>query len=402
MDQEYKNQAKLVNSRPTWGNYAQDSVSVFQMPTIEGHAVRATLLATGMAAAASENRDSRYLQTLHRWWNNMVGKKMFITGGVGAIHFDEKFGADYYLPTDAYLETCAAVGSGYFHKRMFDLTQDGKYIDELERVLYNSLLTGISLSGDNYTYQNPLNAQGHKRWDWHECPCCPPMFLKITSELPDYIYSIANEQLYVNLFVGGEVKLQLNNNDHLLIRQETEYPWKGKVVLTIETNRPQKLPVHIRIPAWAKGKENPFDLYTSGVKETVLLRVNGKIRKLNVDKGYVLLDQLWKNGDHIELVLPVEPRIIEANYAVKDLRQKMAVASGPLVYCLEEDNQSVLNSLQFSVEGKMQVQFDANLLNGVNTISLTDKTGKHFSAIPYYTVGNRKGKTAYQVWLSTN
>ncbi len=396
-----KNQAKLVNSRPTWGNYAQDSVSVFQMPTIEGHAVRATLLATGMAAAASENKDSRYLQTLHRWWNNMVGKKMFITGGVGAIHFDEKFGADYYLPTDAYLETCAAVGSGYFHKRMFDLTQDGKYIDELERVLYNSLLTGISLSGDNYTYQNPLNAHNHKRWDWHECPCCPPMFLKITSELPDYIYSIANEQLYVNLFVGGEARLQLKNRDQFVIRQETEYPWKGKVALTVETKRPQKLPVHIRIPGWAIGKENPLGLYTSDLNTVVKLFVNGRPHKISIDKGYAVLNQLWKSGDRIELVLPVEPRVIEANRAVKDLQRKVALASGPLIYCLEEDNQSVLDAFQFPRKVNMQLLYNSNLLNGVNTISVKDKTGKHFSAIPYYTVGNRKEKTAYRVWLST-
>ena len=171
-------------NRPSWGDYAQDSISVFKQKTIEGHAVRATLLATGITAVALESHAPQYIQTADQLWNNMVGNRMFITGGVGAIAHDEKFGPDYYLPTDAYLETCAAVGAGFFSQRMNELTGNGKYMDEFERVLYNNVLTGVSLSGDKYTYQNPLNANDHSRWAWHSCPCCPPMFLKMVSTMP--------------------------------------------------------------------------------------------------------------------------------------------------------------------------------------------------------------------------
>ena len=156
---------------------AQDSIPFFEQKTIEGHAVRATLFATGATSAALENRSPEYIAAVSRLWDNMIGKRMFITGGVGAVHFDEKFGPDYFLPTDAYLETCAAVGAGFFSQRMNELTGDAKYMDELERTLYNNVLTGISLSGTQYTYQNPLNSAKHARWGWHDCPCCPPLSL---------------------------------------------------------------------------------------------------------------------------------------------------------------------------------------------------------------------------------
>lgn len=171
--------------RPTWGDYAQDSIPVLEQKTIEGHAVRSTLLATGVTAAAIENRDPRYIQTASTLWDNMAGHRMFVTGGVGAIADDEKFGSDFFLPNDAYLETCAAVGAGFFSQRMNQLMGDGKYMDEYERVLYNNVLTGILLAGDQYTYQNPLTAEHHNRWEWHGCPCCPPMFLKMVSQIPD-------------------------------------------------------------------------------------------------------------------------------------------------------------------------------------------------------------------------
>lgn len=172
-DAQYNAPEHGEHSRPTWGDYAQDSIPVFEQQTIEGHAVRATLLATGITTAALENHSPKYIETAKRLWDNMTGRRMFITGGVGAIHEDEKFGPDFFLPPGAYLETCAAIGAGFFSQRMNELTGKGMYMDELERVLYNSLLTAVSLKGDNYTYQNPLNAEKHNRWEWHGCPCCP-------------------------------------------------------------------------------------------------------------------------------------------------------------------------------------------------------------------------------------
>ena len=159
-----------------------------------------------------ENRDQRYVDAASSLWDNMVGRRMFITGGVGAIANDEKFGDDYYLPNDAYLETCAAVGAGFFSQRMNQLTGKGKYIDELERVLYNGVLTGISLSGDNYTYQNPLVSDHHHRWEWHDCPCCPPMFLKIMGAIPEFIYAVTSDGIMINLFIGSDAEIKVGNN----------------------------------------------------------------------------------------------------------------------------------------------------------------------------------------------
>ena len=189
----------------------------------------------------------------------MVGKRMFVTGGVGAIHEDEKFGPDYYLPSTAYLETCAAIGAGFFSQRMNELTGKGMYMDELERILYNSLLTAVSLSGDNYTYQNPLNAENHNRWAWHGCPCCPPMFLKITSALPGFIYAQDKEAIYVNLFMGSQAAVSLSENNKIGILQETDYPWGGSVKITVSPQKKSRFSVKVRIPGWALGRGTLMD-----------------------------------------------------------------------------------------------------------------------------------------------
>ena len=256
--------------RPAWGDYAQDSVPVLQQNTIVGHAVRATLLATGVATVAAENKDPRYVEAATSLWDNMVGRRMFITGGVGAIANDEKFGDDFFLPNDAYLETCAAVGAGFFSQRMNELTREGKYIDEFERVLYNGVLTGISLPGDNYTYENPLVSEQHHRWEWHDCPCCPPMFLKMMGAIPDFIYSASSEGILVNLFIGSSAEFQIGNGK-VRIRQVTNYPWEGNIAITVEPEQASDFTIKVRIPGWATGHENPFGLYHSQVTDSPTL-----------------------------------------------------------------------------------------------------------------------------------
>lgn len=397
-DQKYQETGK----RPSWGDYAQDSISVFKQNTIEGHAVRATLFATGIAAIALENKSPEYLQTLQRLWTNMVGKKMFITGGIGAIHNDEKFGPDYFLPTDAYLETCAAVGAGFFHDRMFHLTHDAKYIDELERVLYNSLLTGISLSGDRYTYQNPLNAHGHERWEWHSCPCCPPMFLKMVSSLPEYIYSLDSRKLFVNLFVGSDASFKIDGNT-VSLSQKNNYPWQGNISITVNPARNQTFPLLIRIPGWARGIENPFGLYKSNLNSGVVLKVNGKPSKIKLINGYAEVMRNWKKGDRVELLLPMQPRYVSANEAVKDLKGLSVIASGPFIYAIEAVDNAGVNKISFKTAIPLTSKFDSQLLKGVKVInaSSNDKAGKKvlFTAIPYYAIGNRKSSSGYKVWV---
>nr|WP_068891126.1 beta-L-arabinofuranosidase domain-containing protein [Pedobacter panaciterrae] len=385
-------------NRPSWGDYAQDSISVFKQKTIEGHAVRATLLATGITAVALESHAPQYTQTADQLWNNMVGNRMFITGGVGAIAHDEKFGPDYYLPTDAYLETCAAVGAGFFSQRMNELTGDGKYMDEFERVLYNNVLTGVSLSGDKYTYQNPLNAHDHSRWAWHSCPCCPPMFLKMVSELPNYIYASSGDRLFVNMFIGSNANIRLANKTLIAISQKTNYPWEGKINLSVNPEKESTFSLSLRIPGWARGKENPYDLYRSDLPSSYTLLVNGNPVENTINNGYTVINRKWKKGDKVELQLPMKPRFVTANDQVKDLKNSVAIASGPIVYSLEAADNSNVEQLQVDTNATLEMQYRNDLLKGVNVVTGKSLTGKTFTAVPYYAVGNREIK-GYKVWL---
>lgn len=391
--------------RPTWGDYAQDSIPVLEQKTIEGHAVRATLLATALTAAAIETQDPRYIQTANNFWDNMVGRRMFITGGVGAIAQDEKFADDYYLPNNSYLETCAAVGAGFFSQRMNELTGDGKYMDEFERMIFNGVLTGISLSGNKYTYQNPLISDHQHRWGWHDCPCCPPMFLKIMSAVPDFIYAPVDNGIAVNLFIGSRAEITGASGQHLFIEQSTEYPWNGKINLTLYPDHETNIDLKIRIPGWALGTENPFDLYQSDLKGSITIRLNENRVDAKPMNGYVTLSRSWKKGDVVELELPMEPRVVKANDNVKDLQGTVALASGPIVYCFEDISNKGLKDLKIDTASPMEIKFDGKLLNGMNIIT-GQGTGKNrakvsFTAVPYYAAGNLKPEDSYKVWIGT-
>lgn len=385
------------HSRPCWGEYSQDSIPVLEQKTIEGHAVRATLMATGLAAAALENQSPQYIETAKRLWENMAGKQMFITGGVGAIHEDEKFGPDYFLPTDAYLETCAAVGAGFFSQRMNQLTCNARYMDEVERVLYNNVLTGVSLSGDKYTYQNPLNTDKPDRWEWHVCPCCPPMFLKIMSAMPSYIYAYQGDNIYVNLFIGSEVRIPIDKNNSVRLKQLTSYPWHGAVSIQVNPDKAGTFSIKVRIPGWAQGTENPYGLYQSNLKAPVKLKVNQKDILLRIVDGYAEISREWKKGDHIELELPMQPRLITASEAVKDLRGQVALASGPVIYCFEDADNPELPTLTLQPQTPLELSHDNDLLHGVNIIKCQSKIPA--KAIPYYAVANRKESHSYKVWI---
>ena len=390
-------------ARPAWGDYAQDSIRVFDQPAIVGHAVRATLLATGIAAAAYENGNADYIATAKRWWDDMAGKKLFVTGGVGAVHFDEKFGHDYYLPTDAYLETCAAVGVGFFSQAMNQLTGDAKYMDEFERALYNNVLAGVAASGRQYTYQNPLNTDRSERWEWHPCPCCPPMFLKIVSATPEFIYARDDRTVYVNLFIGRDADIALGDTQ-VHVRQQTRYPVDGKVVLTLTPEKAARFTVKVRIPGWARGEENPFGLYVSESPAAPVLSVNGTPVEIRLDKGYALLDRVWNPADRIVLELPVAPRLVRAHKAARELDGMAAIAAGPLVYCIEQADNADYARLRLDTAGSMELGYRSDLMDGTPVITGTAIDGKGakstFTAIPYYAFGNR-GNGGYRVWLPT-
>jgi DUF1680 family protein len=376
---------------------------VLQQPTIEGHAVRATLLATGVTQMALMNDDIRYTQTADRYWNNMIGKRMFITGGEGAIADGERFGKDYYLPESAYLETCAAIGAGFFTEKMNELHADGKYMDELERIIYNNLLSGISLDGSHYFYENPLAAIDHQRWAWHSSPCCPPMILKMVSALPQYIYGYNRNAVYVNLFIGSSANIKLNDNASVKVHQETQYPWKGAVKISVNPAKPAAFTLNVRIPGWAEGKENPFDLYHSNINGQVIMTVNGKPVPVNPVNGYAGINRTWKKGDVVILNLPMQPRIVTPNQAVETVKGKLALESGPVVYALEGLDNSDINSYSVKPGEALKLTYRPDLLNGVNIITgtATDSTSKQvkFTAVPFYSIGNRGKVSPYRVWL---
>lgn len=386
------------HSRPTWGDYAQDSIPVFEQQTIEGHAVRATLLATGIATAALENHSPEYIETAKRLWDNMAGKRMFVTGGVGAIHYDEKFGPDYFLPADAYLETCAAIGAGFFSQRMTELTGHAMYMDELERVMYNNMMTAVSLSGVNYTYQNPLNAVNHNRWEWHSCPCCPPMFLKITSALPGYIYAHQGDNVFVNLFMSSETHIPVAKNNTVNVKQETRYPWEGRIDIQVNPQKEGNFTMKVRIPGWARGIENPYGLYTSNLKKPVALKVNGQPVDIKLENGYAVINRTWKGNDRIELDLPVQPRIITANPNVEQVKGQVALASGPVIYCIEDVDNPEFDKISISPDAGMELTFRKDMLEGINVIKYNGDIPA--IAIPYYAVANRNRDTKHKVWIS--
>lgn len=384
--------------RPSWGDYSQDSIPVLQQKNIVGHAVRAALLATGVAATAVETKDKRYTDAASHLWDNMVGRRMFITGGVGAIANDEKFGDDYYLPNDAYLETCAAVGAGFFSQRMNELTGEGKYMDEFERVLYNGVLTGISLEGNNYTYQNPLVSDHHHRWEWHDCPCCPPMFLKMMGAIPGFIYSVADDGVKVNLFIGSQAELKIGGTN-VSLKQVTNYPWTGKITIHVEPENTSKFNIKVRIPGWARGVENPFGLYHSLMKEMPRLTINGIVSDEKPVDGYITINRSWEKGDKIELSLSMQPRLVYAHEKVHTLNNMAAIASGPLVYAFENSLTSELDRLTIDSTSVGELKYQSDLLNGVNIIEGKASSGGSYKAIPYYSVGNFKPEDRYQVWM---
>ena len=391
------------SGRPSWGAYAQDDAPVFDQKDIHGHAVRATLLCAGIAAAARQNNDERYRETAVRLWENMVYRRMHITGGVGAFADEERFGQDYMLPNNAYLETCAAVGASFFHHNMNMAFAHSRYADELERSLYNGALSGVSLKGDTYFYQNPLEADTSRtRWSWHPCPCCPPMFLKLMGMMPSCIYATDADSVYVNLFVGSRATMEVSGSK-IAIRQTTRYPWDGHVDIAVEPAQPATFAIMLRIPEWCRG-------------ETV--GINGQ--RIPTDqrvRGYVRMERTWKRGDMVELDMPMPVRQVYANPLVQADVGRSVIMRGPLVYCVESIDNSNVPGLRVPISARFGTRFDQTTLGGIVMISVPGAVAEapshrlyatspqayrarsaEIAAIPYYANANR-GPVDMAVWL---
>ena len=355
--------------RPSFGAYDQDQEPVLRQKALEGHAVRATLLGSGLTALAVVNGRQEYADAARRLWGNMTGRRMHLSGGVGASREGESFTGDYDLPNDGYLETCAAVGSAFFSHNMNLAFGESRCADELERALYNAALAGVSLRGDTYFYENPLEAgASRRRWAWHACPCCPPMFLKLMGAMPGYIYAQDAGGVYVNLFVGSRAEVALPAGK-VVVRQATRYPWQGEVKITVQPERPCEFDLSIRIPGWCQGDSSPEDLYRIVGRPaggTARLKVNGQVVEApEMVRGYARLHRVWKPGDTVELAMDMPVRRVHAHPRVKADAGRVALTRGPIVYCLEGvDNPGGVANLFVPEGAKFSAEHRRDLLAG--------------------------------------
>ena len=366
--------------------YYQDIVPVRRLTDISGHAVRCMYLYCGMADVAALKNDTGYIAAIDRLWDDVVHRNMYITGGIGSSHDNEGFTEDYDLPNlDAYCETCASVGMGLWNQRMNQLTGDSKYIDVLERSLYNGALAGISLGGDRFFYVNPLESKGdHHRQEWYGCACCPSQLSRFLPSIGNYIYASSDDALWVNLYIGNTGQIRIGETD-ILLTQETDYPWDGSVKLTISTSLPLEKEIRLRIPNWCK---------------TYDLSINGKRINVSEEKGYAVIKD-WKSQDVIALDMDMPVEIVAADPHVKENFGKRAIQRGPLVYCMEEiDNPVYFDQIQLSPSTTFQTAFASDILNGIKTIK-TNGRAQSATFIPYYAWDNRKaGKM--RVWIPYN
>ncbi len=392
------------------GHYAQDHRPVREQSEAVGHSVRAMYLYCGMADIALETGEQELIRALERLWQNMTRKRMYITGGIGSSSEGERFTSDYDLPNrDAYAETCAAIGSVMWNHRMLQLTGEARFADVMERALYNGLLSGVSIDGVKFFYINPLASDGnHHRQGWFECACCPPNLARLLASLENYIYLKNDNSIFVNLYISSTGETTLNGNT-ITIKQETEYPWEGTVKIDISVETPSKFTLNLRIPDWCRN---------------ATLEVNGSVVDVekNIQNGYVKIDRTWNDGDHVELVLSMPVEQIKAHPAVRSDIGQIALQRGPVIYCLEEvDNSRPLHQISLPSDSSVDAAFEPEILGGVVTIKGEGRTPNFedwgeklyqrasetstkpikFKAIPYYAWDNRE-PGEMRVWIQSS
>lgn len=416
-DKKYLDQAKFFLDTRGYTS-RKDAYSQAHKPVVEqdeavGHAVRAVYMYSGMADVAAITGDSSYIKAIDKIWDNIVSKKIYITGGIGARHAGEAFGNNYELPNlSAYCETCAAIGNVYMNYRLFLLHGDAKYFDVLERTLYNGLISGVSLDGGSFFYPNPLSSNGkYSRKPWFGCACCPSNVSRFIPSLPGYVYAVKNDQVYVNLYLSNKAELKVDKKK-ILLEQETGYPWNGDIRLKI-TQGNQDFTMKLRIPGWVRGNVLPSDLYSyaDNQKPAYQVSVNGQTVESDVNDGYLSIARKWKKGDVVEVHFDMIPRIVKANPKVEADHGRVAVERGPIVYCAEwPDNRFNVHSILLNQHPQFKVTDKPELLYGIRQITTDaqalsyDKAGKlvtkdvELTLIPYYAWAHR-GEGDMEVWL---
>ena len=406
---------------PDRSPYNQNQKPVVDQTEAVGHAVRANYLYSGMADIAALTGDQRYQAAISKIWENVVGRKLHLTGGCGARASGEAYGDDYELPNRCYNETCAAVAFMFWNHRMFLLSGDAKYMDVFERTLYNGFLSGVSVSGDRFFYPNPLEYDGHEqnnhgfagRAPWFGCACCPPNVLRTLASLSGYTYAVQGDWIYANLYAQSTAKVTVSGNA-IELAQETNYPWDGRVNFTVKPAKPADFTLALRLPGWVQGKPLPSDLYSyeDPTPAAWSVSVNGQKISATPEKGYLLVKRTWATGDKVTLDLPMPVRRVVGNEKIAATRNLSAIERGPVVYCLEGvDNEQAVFDAFLPASAKFTPISRPDLMGGVTVIDISDAgraerdaqgnpQGKpaHLAAIPY-AFWNNRGNSPMTVWM---
>lgn len=407
LDQRGRGYGKgAIWDNPDWGpQYTQDAVPVKDQTEITGHAVRAMYLYTGAADVGAAKGDSGYMQAMKTVWEDVVYRNMYVTGGIGSSGSNEGFSVDYDLPNEeAYSETCASVGMVFWNQRMNLLEGDSKYIDVLERSLYNGALDGLSLTGDHFFYGNPLASSGqHARREWFGTACCPSNISRLVASVGDYIYAKNESGIWLNLFIGNETDFELKGNS-VGLKVDTDFPWDGTVKIEVNPEKDTPFDFHLRIPGWVTETPVPGNLYTPINTEFPIfdIQINGIPAKFDKKDGYAVLSRTWQKGDTITYTLPLPVRELQARPEVTANTNRVALQRGPLVYCLEgADNDGIVSTLVLPSNTEFRIEDYEVLQEPVKAIRFSGmKSGEKTEAvaIPYYTWANR-GKNEMQVWI---
>lgn len=416
-DRKYLDQAKFFLDARGYTSrkdaYSQAHKPVLEQDEAVGHAVRATYMYAGMADVAAITGDSSYIKAVDRIWENIVSKKIYITGGIGARHAGEAFGDNYELPNlSAYNETCAAIGNVYVNYRLFLLHGGAKYFDVLERTLYNGLISGVSLDGGSFFYPNPLSSNGgYSRKPWFGCACCPSNISRFIPSLPGYVYAVKDNQVYVNLYMSNRGELKVDRKK-VVLEQETSYPWDGDIRIRVAQGS-QKFVLNLRIPGWVRGEVLPSDLYryADNKQLSYAVTVNGEPVAGELQKGYLQIDRKWKKGDVVEVHFDMQPRVVKAHEQVAADRGRVAIERGPIVYCAEwPDNDFNVHNILLNQRPTFQVVNKPDLLYGICELTTEAQSLSYNAAgklavkdvtltlIPYYAWAHR-GEGDMEVWL---
>lgn len=404
-----------AHDRTRYGPYSQDHAPVVEQQEAVGHAVRAAYMYAAMADLAALTGDADYVAAIDRIWEDVVGRKLYVTGGIGAQHKGEAFGDAYELPNrTAYAETCAAIANVFWNHRLFLLHGDAKYIDVLERALYNGVLAGVSLSGDRFFYPNPLASDGEfnfnagrapTRSPWFDCSCCPSNLVRFLPSLSGYVYAQRDDAVYVNLFIGGEGRLRVRETS-VRLWQTTRYPWDGAVKLFVEPDATVEFTLYLRIPGWAQGQPVPSDLYSYLHRGDfpVSLSVNSEPWPVETERGFVPIHRTWQRGDQVNLVLPMPVRRVVAHERVMADRGKVSLERGPLVYCAEGvDHAASVFDLVVSDGAPLRAERRPDLLGGIPVLRGPVQTAVGVSttltAVPYH-LWSHRGVGEMAVWLA--